>query len=280
MGRDLEQFVHPERISSQLICPICTMVLKNPVQTSTEHLFCEEELLEWMTRSNLCPITKTALDPSQIRKPSRIILNMLAELQIYCNYRGKGCKWIGTEEHLQSHLDHECIFHQNFLLQETVEFQNSKLLESNEVVTRLEMKIHQLQQENAWLKTVVEDYQERLRLFHALLPDSSHSERNKHVVIAESDEDPDNSFCNGPAVQRKDYIRGSPSYHADFKTPDFSSAGSSPSRSTGHRGSGSASAKQVSDVERLQRLQGLRSLTSATFSTEERKEFEEKNNRK
>ncbi|RYG59632.1 hypothetical protein EON64_20040, partial [archaeon] len=69
MGRDLEDFVHPERISSQLICPICTQVLHRPVMTMSEHLFCEEELLEWLTRSSLCPVTKQPIDPATITRP-------------------------------------------------------------------------------------------------------------------------------------------------------------------------------------------------------------------
>ena len=51
MGIEAECFVHPERISKELFCPICTLVLENPVQTPSEHLFCEDELLEWLTRS-------------------------------------------------------------------------------------------------------------------------------------------------------------------------------------------------------------------------------------
>ena len=51
MGIESESFVHPERIPNELFCPICTLVLENPVQTPTEHLFCEDELLEWLTRS-------------------------------------------------------------------------------------------------------------------------------------------------------------------------------------------------------------------------------------
>ena len=35
MGRDFDLFVYPDRISSQLICPICTLVLNKPVQTPT-----------------------------------------------------------------------------------------------------------------------------------------------------------------------------------------------------------------------------------------------------
>lgn len=103
-GTETEAFVHPERISSQLICPICTMVLENPVQTPTDHLFCEDELLEWMSRSTMCPVTNTPLDADSIRKPSRIILNMLAELERFCPNKGQGCDWIGENEHLASHI--------------------------------------------------------------------------------------------------------------------------------------------------------------------------------
>jgi len=38
----------------------------------------------------LCPMTKTPLDPNHIKKPSRIILNMLNELEMYCIYKGNG----------------------------------------------------------------------------------------------------------------------------------------------------------------------------------------------
>ena len=87
MGVELESFVHPERISSQLICPICTQVLDRPVQTPSEHLFCEDELLEWMTRSQFCPVTNSKLEPDSIKRPGRVILNMLAELDRYCPHR-------------------------------------------------------------------------------------------------------------------------------------------------------------------------------------------------
>lgn len=33
MGIESVEFVHPDRISSQLICPICTLVLEHPVLT-------------------------------------------------------------------------------------------------------------------------------------------------------------------------------------------------------------------------------------------------------
>ena len=108
---DPDLYVHPERISRELICPICTQVLDNPVQTADDHLFCEDELLEWMSRSNepTCPVSNKKLDPDAIRKPSRIILNMLAELERYCPNRCDGCEWRGESEHLAKHMK-ECMF--------------------------------------------------------------------------------------------------------------------------------------------------------------------------
>mmetsp|Transcript_12837 Transcript_12837/g.13867 ORF Transcript_12837/g.13867 Transcript_12837/m.13867 type:complete len:292 (+) Transcript_12837:491-1366(+) len=291
MGRDLEQYVHPERVSSQLICPICTQVLKNPVQTATEHLFCEDELLEWMTRSNLCPITKTVLNPSEIRKPSRIILNMLSELQIFCNYRGKGCAWVGNEEQLTSHMEKECIFHHNAILQETVEFQGVKLQENMELLAQLELKNHQLQQENQMLTSLVEDYKQRLRLFHALIPEPNASSRSaRHNVIAASDDEgglddsyyEDTDSSRDYQLSRGFYQRSShysqPVEHKRDSPPHFPSIEhNSPGRSLRNTSGGTSNSRKVTDAERLQRLQGLRSFNA---SLEERKDFESKDNRK
>ena len=42
-------------------------MVENPVQTPTEHLFCEDELLEWLVQSTICPVTNTPLDASTIK---------------------------------------------------------------------------------------------------------------------------------------------------------------------------------------------------------------------
>lgn len=183
MGRDLDDFVHPERISSQLICPICTLVLENPVQTATEHLFCEDELLEWMTRSNLCPVTKRVIDPQEIRRPGRIILNMLAELEVYCPNRARGCGWTGAQELLLKHVndcEHRPVLEWKVLLQER-----------DERIEALQQRVDLLQRE----KAVLEDRcaildtdcssmseqlrvcQQRLRVFEALAEGSARGGR-------------------------------------------------------------------------------------------------------
>jgi FtsZ-binding cell division protein ZapB len=169
MGTDLDQYVHPDRISSQLICPICTQVLKNPVQTSTDHLFCEDELLEWMSRSSICPVSKQVLDPSKIKKPSRIILNMLAELEIYCTNKNEGCNWSGQHERLENHLV-TCTYRPRSVLQAEIQALNERIIELQSALEQSEERNDMLAMENTVLKGLVEDYQQRLRVFHALLP--------------------------------------------------------------------------------------------------------------
>ena len=109
MGLELDVFVYPERISPELFCPICTNVLENPVQTPSEHLFCEDELLEWMLRSEICPVTKQKLDPSTIVKPGRIVLNMLSELERFCPNKESGCEWQGKCSNVPGHYK-SCAF--------------------------------------------------------------------------------------------------------------------------------------------------------------------------
>jgi hypothetical protein len=172
MGRDLDCFVHPERISPQLICPICTQVLYRPVQTVSEHLFCEDELLEWMTRSSTCPITKSTLDPNEITRPSRIILNMLAELEVFCSNKQRGCSWIGPQELMDAHTE-QCAYRPTNQLLEAIKIKDSKIMELEQRVKVLEERYSSLLLETAVISGELRDSQQRLRLFEALVPTAS-----------------------------------------------------------------------------------------------------------
>lgn len=189
-GTDPDQFVHPERISSQLICPICTLVLENPVQTPTDHLFCEDELLEWMSRSTMCPATNTPLDPETIRKPSRIILNMLAELQRYCPNRSEGCDWIGENEHCASHAQN-CKFRPRAQLISELSKAEERIARLKEKLTRSEKNVEFLTAANAELTSMNVINERKLRCYNAFLEpnnrgtpepiqSSIHSHRSEH----------------------------------------------------------------------------------------------------
>jgi len=107
-GIDLTQFVHPSHVSKNLLCPITQSVLEKPVMTPCEHLFCEDALLEWLLRSDRCPVCNNLLNPEEISKPGRVIVNMLAELKRFCPHRSRGCLWTGPNEQVEKHLSSKC----------------------------------------------------------------------------------------------------------------------------------------------------------------------------
>ncbi len=168
MGTDPDLFVHPERISSQLICPICTQVLENPVQTPTDHLFCEDELIEWMSRHEkpLCPVSHEELKPDSIRKPSRIILNMLAELQRFCTYKNEGCNWIGENEHLSAHLA-QCPKRPNSVLTAEIKDKDEKIKQLRARCNKYEKQISDLTAANEDLRQQVGMCQRKLKVYDA-----------------------------------------------------------------------------------------------------------------
>jgi len=168
MGIDSDHFVHPERISKELMCCICTQVLENPVMTPSEHLFCEDELLEWLTRSNLCPSTNTPLDPSSIRRPSRIVLNMLAELQRYCPYRSDGCTWTGENEHCATHAQ-SCDFRPRAQLLDELKRATEKNARLKEKLLKAERRSELLAASNADLHANCQVLERKLRVYTAFL---------------------------------------------------------------------------------------------------------------
>ena len=101
MGIELDLFVTAP--SQSLICVVCQGVVDTPVLTPTECLYCEECLLDWMQRSPTCPSTQVALNPEDIKKPSRLVMNILSELVRYCDYKMEGCRWQGSCEMYTAH---------------------------------------------------------------------------------------------------------------------------------------------------------------------------------
>ena len=168
MGTDPDLFVHPERISNQLICPICTQVLENPVQTPTDHLFCEDELIEWMSRSNepLCPVSKEPLVPDSIKRPSRIILNMLSELERYCPNKSEGCDWVGENGHLGTHLA-KCTMRPRQEMMDELKAKSDKIKLLKARCTKYEDQVKDLKSENEQLLHTVSICQRKLKVYDA-----------------------------------------------------------------------------------------------------------------
>jgi hypothetical protein len=168
MGVEAEEFVHPERISSQLFCSICTNVVENPVITPTEHLYCENELLDWFVQKGdqICPMTNVKLDAAKITKPGRIIMNMLNELERYCPNKREGCSWTGENCQVSRHLK-ACQFKPRTELIADIQQKSTtiKLLTSRVAV--LEEKIQILEGEKKQLNLSVGSLQRTLRVYEA-----------------------------------------------------------------------------------------------------------------
>ncbi len=166
MGLEIELFVYPERISPELICSICQCVVEKPVQTPSEHLFCEDELLEWMIRSDLCPVTHEPLDPGTIKKPGRIITNMLGALERYCENREEGCPWQGQCERYSTHQS-DCEYKSRNNLSKQLEEKNKVISDLKGKLTLAQNRISELERENESLIESNELMKRKLKVYDA-----------------------------------------------------------------------------------------------------------------
>lgn len=184
MGIENDQFVHPERISSQLYCSICTNVLENPVITPTDHMFCENELLEWfvLKGDQICPITNQKLDASKICKPSRIISNMLNELERYCSNRHEGCTWTGPSEQVRSHVS-TCAFKPRAELTSVIAKQETTIKLLNSRIALSEGKVGELEKENKALLREIDVLRRKIRVYDAFVATSTQATASEDLKL-------------------------------------------------------------------------------------------------
>lgn len=107
-GYEDERF--SDSVSTHFHCGICYNVLKEPVTCQrNEHYFCRACLIEHLKNSLTCPTCQEVLTPETITQAPRILQNCLDELNIRCDYSGRGCQQIVQLAHLQNHVD-QCGF--------------------------------------------------------------------------------------------------------------------------------------------------------------------------
>jgi len=204
------------------------------VQTPSEHLFCEDELLEWMTRSQMCPVTNTELDPDTIKKPGRIIVNMLAELEMYCPNRAHGCQWIGSSDQVAIHKKKCSSRSKEELL---LEIQNK-----DAIIAKLKQRLSssletivELQERNT---TLLDNYQQleiinrRLKVYDAFFKSDEKEEKEDKDEGEDDDKatTSNSSSNNSSAVQRLSRLRRL--HLIEEKIDDTPSSSSSSSKSS------------------------------------------------
>ncbi|KAK3083181.1 hypothetical protein FSP39_015890 [Pinctada imbricata] len=95
-------------VDEELICPICSGVLEEPLQApQCEHAFCSDCIQEWLTRQPTCPVDRSTITPNQLKPVPRILRNLLSRLQIACENAANGCTAVVKLDMLAQHLQ-EC----------------------------------------------------------------------------------------------------------------------------------------------------------------------------
>ncbi|XP_059167222.1 E3 ubiquitin-protein ligase NRDP1-like [Physella acuta] len=108
MGYELGRFEGD--VDEELICPICSCVLEEPLQApQCEHAFCSACIHEWLTRQPTCPVDRSAITPNQLKSVPRILRNLLSRLTICCDNKSYGCSVVMKLDALPNHLQ-ECEF--------------------------------------------------------------------------------------------------------------------------------------------------------------------------
>ena len=102
-GYEEERFEH--EVDSKLLCPICSNVLKDPVQCQNEHYFCRFCIKKHLhENSETCPMCQDYLTEEILSKPPRLLTNMLECLKIRCDHAKRGCQELIKLEFLHQHV--------------------------------------------------------------------------------------------------------------------------------------------------------------------------------
>ncbi|GAB6032174.1 E3 ubiquitin-protein ligase NRDP1 [Chamberlinius hualienensis] len=95
-----------EEVDEELLCPICSGVLEDPVQNvQCEHAFCSLCINEWLSHQQTCPLDRQTITPNSLKPVPRILRNLLSRLTIYCDNATHGCNVVVKLDMLKSHLE-------------------------------------------------------------------------------------------------------------------------------------------------------------------------------
>ena len=89
----------------EFTCGICQNIFVSPLEARCcGQIFCKDCIEEWFRERNTCPSDRRTLDIKDMRSPSRVVLNLMNNMRVKCNYNANGCNTITTMEELHQHL--------------------------------------------------------------------------------------------------------------------------------------------------------------------------------
>lgn len=207
-----------------------------------------DELLEWLTRSDICPATHVHLNPDDVRRPGRIICNMISALERYCPNKSEGCVWKGANDRVTEHT-RDCKFKSREALIKDIQDKESQNAILKAKIINYEKKIVDLEQAKLELEEKVDIIQRKLNVYEAFLSENDDSEGNNEMSIGINDDG-----ANLDDVQ----IESNHLYRYVKQSPLSSSISSNKDKTN------SPHSKCIeNDVNHLRRLRGLETLNPA-----------------
>jgi len=131
----------PEQVPEDLICSICMTLPLDPILTPCEHIFCRGCIHQALEGSNQCPIDRMACTTHQLRTLAGCIFRVWGSIPVKCGNHSDGCAWTGSIGDYANHT-HLC-----------------SRGRSSRIVSALQGKLDQLEEENSKLKEELQSFQ-------------------------------------------------------------------------------------------------------------------------
>ena len=91
-------------VSQRFHCPICFLVLKDPVMCKNEHYYCSFCIQKHLENSSFCPTCLEPLTVHTLKPAPRIVKDYISELNIHCDFHPRGCPEMVQVGHLKRHV--------------------------------------------------------------------------------------------------------------------------------------------------------------------------------
>eukprot|EP01035_Chromulina_nebulosa_P006961 gene6961-9385_t len=134
-------------------CVTCHDLVVNATQTPCcGSLFCRTCILEWVCAQKSCPCCRKLLSGAELIADVRTERKSACYPRS-CKFKGEGCYTIGTRNEMSEH-EKSCQFVPRTILNEKIDGLNTKLAESNILVSQLQAEVERLKAEK--LKVIEE----------------------------------------------------------------------------------------------------------------------------
>ena len=160
-GLERSRFVGvSEEELDEFTCGICRSIFIDPLVTQCcRQTYCSQCINFWLSSHNTCPLDQKYLTISQLSSSPRIILNLLNNMKIKCDFESIGCKTVIKLNDLSNHLIN-CTFNPN---NTCIDCGFSKIgeKEGHNCVQRFKLMVNDFKDENNRLKKTIEELNDK-----------------------------------------------------------------------------------------------------------------------